>query len=206
MTLQKTIEEINRNKELITISPAVVSVKRLGASSAEYVQIGPVIDGVHVGFSSDVDHYCDDGATGPIGAVVYGESAILRFTLAQAGIFNLATALNYNDEDYIEITQPVVDPPADGVVVFQPGGKRDVEEYEIKVQIRLASGKKIREYIFFKAVPEPDFAHAYTRDERTVYDCEFRLLMDQSKPDGKRYFSVTEYFDSEHGVISPPDY
>jgi hypothetical protein len=206
MTLQKTIEEINRNKELITISPAVVSVKRLGAASPEYVQIGPVIDGVHIGFRSDVEQFCDDGTTGPIGAVVYGESVTLRFTLAQAGIFNLATALNYNDEDYIGITQPVENPPADGVVAFQPGGKRDVEEYEIKVQIRLASGKKIREYIFFKAVPEPDFAHAYTRDERTVYECEFSLLMDQSKPDGKRYFSVTDYFDSEHGEIGAPGY
>lgn len=206
MTLQKTIEEINRNKELITISPAVISVKRFGEAIPEYVQIGPVIDGVHVGFSSDVQRFCDDGTTGPIGAVVYGESVTLRFALAQAGIFNLATALNYYDEGYIGITQPVADPPADGVVVFQPGGKRDVEEYEIKVQIRMASGNKIREYIFFKAVPEPDFAHAYTRDERTVYECEFRLLIDKSKPEGKRYFSVTDYLDSEHGVIGAPNY
>lgn len=206
MTLQKTIDEINRNNELVTLSPAVVSIKRLGATAPEYMQIGPTIDGVHIDLNSNVNHFGDDGSTGPIGAIVYGESVTLRLSLAQAGLFNLLTALNYNDEDYIDITQPVAGPVGDGVVAFQSGGKRDVEEYEIKVQIRLASGNKIREYIFFKAIPEPDFTHGYRHNERTVYECNFKLLMDQSKPDCKQFFSVTDYFDSEHSEINPPNY
>ena len=134
------------------------------------------------------------------------ENGLLKFSLSQAGLYNLAIAMNCNDEDHIEITQPVSDPASDGEVHFQMGGRHDCEEYEIIVQAKIASGKKIREYIFFKAVPETDFIHRYMDDSKTLIECRFKLFMDLSKPADKRYFSITDYFDSDHGTIEKPFY
>jgi hypothetical protein len=206
MTLTKTLDDVKRDNRLVILSPAVVSVKRLKATNPSYVQLGPTFGGVEISTAADVEYFGDDATVGPIGGLVTGENVSLRFSLSQAGIYNLATAINYNDEDNIEITQPVADPPDDGVVLLQAGGKRNLEQYEIKIQVSLDSGKKIREYIFFKAVPDVDFMHRYVDKSRTLCECRFRVLVDTSKPEGKRYFSVTDYLDSDHGTIEAPLY
>ncbi|MFH1515724.1 MAG: hypothetical protein ABIG42_09735 [bacterium] len=206
MTLQKTIDNLSRENDLVVVSPATISIKSLVVPGADYTQIGPTMNGFHVEFQSDVEYFGDDGSTGPIGGVTYNETGILRFSLSQAGLFNLVAVLNYNYDDHIDITQPVVNPPQDGTVVMKVGGKRDVDSYSVKAQIRMASGKKIREYIFFKAVPEPDFLQSYTDSDRTVFEARFKLLQDISQPEEKRYFSVTDYFDSDYGSITAPNY
>ena len=206
MTLQKTIDNLNRENDLVVVSPAAISIKSLVVPGADYIQIGPTLNGFHLEFQSDIEYFGDDGSTGPIGGLTYNETGILRFNVSQAGLYNLVAVLNYNYDNHIDITQPVPSPPADGTVAMQVGGKRDVDPYLIKAQIRMASGKKIREYIFFKAVPEPDFYQSYTDSDRTVFEARFQLLQDTSKPEEKRYFSVTDYFDSYYGSITAPNY
>lgn len=206
MTLQKQMDDLSRDNRLLVASSGVVSVKRLNALHPEYYQVGPTVGGLEVFFQSDVEYFGDDGTNGPVGGLVIGESARLRFSLSQGGMFNLSIAMNYNNDDHIDITQPVVSPPSDGKIQLKAGGKRDLEEYEIRVQIKSASGQKIREYIFYKAVPMPNFSQRYIDGSRTLVECNFVLLMDTSKAESERYFTVVDYVDSEYGQIETPSY
>jgi hypothetical protein len=207
MTLQKQVDDLSRDNRLLVASSGVVSVKRLNASNqTNYYQVGPTVGGFEVFFQSDIEYFGDDATNGPVGGLVIGESARLRFSLSQGGMFNLSMAMNYNNDDHIDITQPVVHPPSDGQIQFKAGGRRDLEEYEIKVQIKSASGQKIREYIFYKAVPAPDFSQRYMDGSRTLVECNFVLLMDISKSESERYFTVVDYVDSDYGQIVPPAY
>lgn len=206
MTLTKTLEPIKQDTRLVVQSPAVVSIKRLSASNPQYMQIGSTIGGVDIDIQTESASYGDDATTGAVGSLVINETASLSFTLSQAGIYNLAIAMNRNDADHIDITQPVMNPPQDGIVNMNFGGRRDMETYEIKVQSRIASGKRIREYIFFKAVPDVSFTHTYIDKFRTVVECRFNLLIDKTKPEDERLFSITDYYDSEQGNIQAPRY
>ena len=205
MTLQKEIAELNRDNRLITATSAIVSLKRLSALNPEYVQVGPTIGGVDILSSCEHGFFGDDATTGPIGGLVLNEEMHLRFALDQTGIYNLAIAINANPND-IMIVQPEPSPPSDGVVLLQCGGRRDAEMYEIKVQYRKPSQKAIREYVFFKAVTTPDFVIRHVSGRVVTYECRFRLLEDLSQPDGGRYFSVSDYYDSDYGELVSPNY
>jgi hypothetical protein len=204
MTLQKETEELNRDNRLITASSAIISIKKLSAQNPSYVQIGPTIGGLDIRNICEHEFFGDDGTTGPIGALVLNEEMRLRFALSQAGIYNLAVAINADPGSLI-ITQPVPSPPSDGSVALAFGGRRDTETYEIKAEIKKPSEKTIREYIFYIAIPVPDLITHYENGRIVSFECGFRLLMDISKDEGKRYFSVTDYYDSEYGELAPPD-
>jgi len=203
MTLQKEIEQLNRDNRLIIASSAIISVKRLAALNPSYVQIGPTIGGVEILNLCEHGFFGDDGTTGPIGALVLSEEMHVKFALSQTGLYNLALAINANPDGLI-ITEPVPSPPADGIVSFEFGGRRDAETYEIKVQVKKPSEMMIREYILYKAIPIPDVITHYMNRRVVAYNCTFRLLMDYTKDDGKQYFRVADYYDSEYGELVTP--
>jgi len=205
MTLQKEITELNRDNRLISATSAVVSMKRLSAQNPEYVQVGPTIGGVEILTSCEHGFYGDDATTGPVGGLVLNEEMHLRFSLDQTGIYNLAIAINANPDE-ITIEQPQPSPASDGVVNLAFGGRRDAETYEIKIQYKKPSGKVIREYIFYKAVPTPEFVTRHMSGQVVTFECKFRLLQDLSQDDGKRYFSVADYYDSDYGELTKPNY
>jgi hypothetical protein len=119
-----------------------------------------------------------DQELGVLDIIKISEKCTLKVKLAETTLANLALAMDY---------------PSTAVAagVLSAGGDASVQALTIYMNVQGVSGGT-RKYHFIKAVCVSAATHSYKRNDKTVIECEFRLIQDTTKTTAQQLFTITD--------------
>lgn len=181
MTTQATVTPAE-----ILVGSAVMKVGDYGASDAAMVDVGGTDGGVSVTHTKEVFKPTVDQCSGPVKIVPMGETMVVKTSLAQGTLANLALAMGY---------------PASAVAegTFSFGGGMSLPEKQIQFFGEAPNGKE-RKHTFWKCVSVGATESAYKKGGVMLVPVEFEVLSDPTKPAGQQFGT---YVDVAADTIAP---
>lgn len=163
---------------IVGLGTGFLTVGTYGQSEGASTDLGATEGGATISVDREYFEKRSDQSLGDLELIKTVETATLKVVLAEATLDNLRIAMDY---------------PSGALAssVLNVGGNATVTELTIYLNVVAPSGGT-RKYVFHKAVCISASEHAYKKDDKTMIDCEFRILQDTSQSDNQQLFSATD--------------
>jgi len=170
---------ITQGNIVVGLEAGFIKVGAYGAAEGACTDLGATEGGCELTIPREYYEKMCDQEVGILSLHKVSEKCTLKVKLAETTLANLAKAMDYDDTVAV------------AAGVLSVGGSSAVQNLTIYLNVAGVSGGT-RKYHFIKAVCVGAATHSYKRNEKTVIECEFRLIQDMTKTTDQQLFTVTD--------------
>ncbi len=168
----------NKGNVIVGLQDGTIKIGEYGAAETAAVDVGYLKGGVQIQHSVDWVDIEVDQSLGKIDMVPKKEEISLKFSMAEATLANLQTALGHSGASVSGTTLKLTDSAAANVkTVF--------------INVKGPSGGT-RKFTFWRVVFTGKVSPAYKKDAETLFDVEADVLCDTSKAADVRFGQVED--------------